>query len=176
MSDTYEAFYNGKPLNPNRGLPTMSYAQAEDCGLTDSERLWCRTDGDGTVITADEVPYDSNNSVKDKIDSIPDIETYTDTAYGNNVYTMLMGHIVYMRIETRTNISLNGWENKQIGQLPANMASPYSYSYSLPLQGATNEQRNAVLNVNGRVISISNQSGSSVTVGALLRGMYSFVR
>ncbi len=69
MSDTYEAFYNGKPLNPNRGLPTMSYAQAEDCGLTDSERLWCRTDGDGTVITADEVPYDSNNSVKDKIDS-----------------------------------------------------------------------------------------------------------
>ena len=70
MSDTYEAFYNGKPLNPNRGLPTMSYAQAEDCGLTDSERLWCCTDGDGTVITADEVPYDSNNSVKDKIDGL----------------------------------------------------------------------------------------------------------
>lgn len=68
MADTYEAFYNGKPLNPNRGLPTMTYAQAEDCGLTESERLWCRTDGEDTPITADDIPYDSNNSVKDKID------------------------------------------------------------------------------------------------------------
>lgn len=55
MADTYEAFYNGKPLNPNRGLPTMSYAQAEDCGLTDSERLWCRTDGQNTPINASQV-------------------------------------------------------------------------------------------------------------------------
>lgn len=67
MADTYEAFYNGKPLNPNRGLPTMTYAQAEDCGLTESERLWCRTDGEDTPVTADDIPYDSNNSVKDKI-------------------------------------------------------------------------------------------------------------
>lgn len=81
MSDTYEAFYNGKPLNPNRGLPTMSYAQAEDCGLTDSERLWCRTDGDGTVITADEVPYDSNNSVKDMLE----ISSITISERNNNV-------------------------------------------------------------------------------------------
>lgn len=85
MSDTYEAFYNGKPLNPNRGLPTMSYAQAEDCGLTDSERLWCRTDGDGTVITADEVPYDSNNSVKDKIDSMDKETSFSPTTNANGV-------------------------------------------------------------------------------------------
>ena len=115
-------------------------------------------------------------SVKDKIDSIPSIETYTDTDYGNNLYTMLMGRIVFMRIEPRTNVSLNAWENKQIGQLPTNMASPYSYSFALPLQGATNEQRNVLLNVYGITISLSNQSGSSITVGAILRGMYSFVR
>lgn len=70
MADTYEAFYNGKPLNPNRGLPTMTYAQAEDCGLTESERLWCRTDGEDTPITAEDIPYSTGVSVKDKIDEI----------------------------------------------------------------------------------------------------------
>ena len=67
--DYYEGYINGKPLNPNRGLPSMTYAQAEACGLTDSERLWCRTDGQNTPITAEQISYDSNNSVKDKIDS-----------------------------------------------------------------------------------------------------------
>ena len=70
MADTYEAFYNGKPLNPNRGLPTMTYAQAEDCGLTESERLWCCTDGEDTPITADDIPYSTGVSVKDKIELI----------------------------------------------------------------------------------------------------------
>lgn len=70
MADTYEAFYNGKPLNPNRGLPTMTYAQAEDCGLTESERLWCRTDGEDTPITAEDIPYSTGVSVKDKIDDM----------------------------------------------------------------------------------------------------------
>lgn len=75
MADTYEACYNGKPLNPNRGLPTMTYAQAEDCGLTESERLWCRTDGEDTPVTADDIPYDSNNSVKDKIDELESVKS-----------------------------------------------------------------------------------------------------
>ena len=48
--DYYEGYINGKPLNPNRGLPSMTYAQAEACGLTDSERLWVRTDGTGENI------------------------------------------------------------------------------------------------------------------------------
>lgn len=100
MSDTYEAFYNGKPLNPNRGLPTMSYAQAEDCGLTDSERLWCRTDGDGTVITADEVPYDSNNSVGDMltpVDVMSKLTLNTDYFSDNgNGLLLKIGNLVYI--------------------------------------------------------------------------------
>lgn len=77
MADTYEAFYNGKPLNPNRGLPTMTYAQAEDCGLTESERLWCRTDGEDTPITADDIPYSTGVSVKNKIDDMNTSENLT---------------------------------------------------------------------------------------------------
>lgn len=131
MSDTYEAFYNGKPLNPNRGLPTMSYAQAEDCGLTDSERLWCRTDGDGTVITADEVPYDSNNSVKDKIDS---------TNESINALNTKVGSVYIKTISNQANVikftTLDYNDNKQFLTLqgfdsngtPVNCVIQYAYS------------------------------------------------
>lgn len=100
-------------------------------------------------------------------------EDYTDTEYGNNVYS-LRGKTVFMRIEPRTNLSFAAWENKQIGQLPESMSYPYSINYMLPLQGATNDQRNIILTVNGRTIALSNQSGSAVTIDALLRSVYSF--
>ena len=94
MADTYEAFYNGKPLNPNRGLPTMTYAQAENCGLTESERLWCRTDGEDTPVTADDIPYDSNNSVKDKIDGIAEQISISDTSYTIGATCYKIGKLV----------------------------------------------------------------------------------
>lgn len=67
-NETVELYYKGKPINPNRDLPTRTYAEAQAEGLTSSDKLWVRKDGDGTVITADEVPYDSNNSVGDMLD------------------------------------------------------------------------------------------------------------
>ena len=125
--------------------------------------------------TADDIEYSTGVSVKDKIDDIVNGEEYVDTSYGNNRY-FLCGKIVHIMIETRNNLSFSAWENKQIGQLPTNMSSPYSIFFALPMQGATNEQRNVVLNVNGRTVQLSNQSGSAVTVNAVMRGMYSFYK
>lgn len=94
---------------------------------------------------------------------------YIDTDYGNNTYK-LRGKTVTLIIEGRTNITLSAWGNVQIGQVPQDMRPAYSVNYPLPLQAADNSQRNVVLTVSqGGIISLINQSGGSVTVGATLR-------
>ena len=55
MPNTIEAYINGKPLNPNRDLPHRTLAQAQTEGLTSSNRLWVRTDGDNTPINARQI-------------------------------------------------------------------------------------------------------------------------
>ena len=82
MPNTIEAYINGKPLNPNRDLPHRTLAQAQAEGLTSSNRVWVRTDGQNTPISAEQISYDSNNSVKDMIDSASNVISVT----GNSTY------------------------------------------------------------------------------------------
>ena len=81
-NETVELFYNKIPINPNRDLPTRSYAEAQAEGLTSSDKLWVRRDGSSTPINAEQIVYDSNNSVKDMIDSASNVISVT----GNSTY------------------------------------------------------------------------------------------
>lgn len=64
-NETVELYYKGKPINPNRDLPTRTYAEAQAEGLTSSDKLWVRNDGTSTPINAEQIVYDSNNKVSD---------------------------------------------------------------------------------------------------------------
>ena len=152
-----------------------------------------------SINNAEQIMYDQNTSVKQYIDNmvvnsltsddttkalsakqgkelkkILDGEDYTDTDYGNNKYT-LRNKTVSLMIEGRNNVSLAGWGNVQIGQIPAGMRPGYTINYPLALQNADNAQRNCVLTISaGGVISIINQSSANVTISAMLRTIVTY--
>ena len=63
-------YYKGKLISGIREIPHLT--QSEYDALTNKPDLWIRTDAPDSDrgIDADDIDYDENNSVKDKIDNI----------------------------------------------------------------------------------------------------------
>ena len=75
-------YENGKPVSGLNSIPRLTLAQYN--ALNVKPEFWVRTDAPESYkkLSADQVSYDSNNTVKDKIDSMIPTRTQFTPNYG----------------------------------------------------------------------------------------------
>lgn len=103
-NETVELYYKGKPVNPNRDLPTRTYAEAQAEGLTSSDKLWVRNDGSSTPINAEQIVY-GNSNVKSALDDMIEETSFSPTTNANGVasssyYNILTNKVILSAICT----------------------------------------------------------------------------
>lgn len=99
------AFYqDGKPVSGLNSIPRLTLAQYN--ALNVKPEFWVRTDAPESYkkLSADQVSYDSNNTVEDKLDEVENIWSVTDTYWA--IQTYKHNKIVQIRMEAQRDMSI----------------------------------------------------------------------
>lgn len=141
---------DGNPVSGLNSVPELTLAQYN--ALNVKPKFWVRTDAPESYkkLSADQVSYDSNNTVKDKIDeSMYSIGTITGNTTKNILIPFQSSGVFYFL----------GAEQGQIGE-----AISHAWSSDKILKFIGTQPAKVTVTVNADSYSISNVSGNSLLI------------